>query len=66
MISDFKSISTTTKTYTLTVTRDASANADLSDLAISSGTLSPAFASGTTSYTADDESVRQLSGSTLL
>ena len=44
---------TTTKTYTITVTRadSASTNADLSDLTISIGTLTPAFASGTTSYT---------------
>ncbi|WP_274318745.1 S-layer homology domain-containing protein, partial [Paenibacillus qinlingensis] len=46
---------TTTKTYTVTVTRAAAAlsnNADLSGLGLSSGTLSPVFASGTTSYTA--------------
>jgi uncharacterized protein with beta-barrel porin domain len=43
---------TTTQTYTTTVTRAASASASLSNLAISSGTLSPSFASGTTSYTA--------------
>ena len=45
---------TTTQTYTVTVTRAAppSINADLSALSISSGTLSPAFASGTTNYTA--------------
>ncbi|MFC4778173.1 cadherin-like beta sandwich domain-containing protein [Paenibacillus sp. GCM10023252] len=43
---------TTTKTYTVTITRAASANADLSNLTLSSGTLSPAFASSTTSYTA--------------
>jgi len=42
----------TTKTYTVTVTRAASANADLSSLALSSGTLSPTFASATTTYTA--------------
>ena len=41
----------TTKTYTLTVTRAQSSNADLNGLAISSGTLSPTFASGTTGYT---------------
>jgi gliding motility-associated-like protein len=41
-----------TTTYTLTVTRTGSANANLAGLAISSGTLNPAFASGTTSYTA--------------
>ncbi|UUZ47824.1 cadherin-like beta sandwich domain-containing protein [Massilia sp. B-10] len=43
---------TTTKTYTVTVTRAGSANADLSALSLSSGTLAPVFASGTTSYTA--------------
>ena len=43
----------TTKTYTITVTRTASSNADLSDLVLSSGTLSPSFASGTISYTAN-------------
>ncbi|MDF2433381.1 MAG: hypothetical protein JWP44_3012, partial [Mucilaginibacter sp.] len=43
---------TTTGTYTVTVTRAASTVATLSNLAISSGTLTPAFASGTTSYTA--------------
>jgi gliding motility-associated-like protein len=42
----------TTKTYTTTVTRAASSNADLSALTISAGTLSPVFASGTTVYTA--------------
>jgi tRNA threonylcarbamoyladenosine modification (KEOPS) complex Pcc1 subunit len=43
---------TTTKSYTVTVTRAPSAIATLSALALSSGTLSPTFASGTTSYTA--------------
>jgi hypothetical protein len=44
---------TTTSTYTLTVTRTAlSANADLSNLVLSSGTLNPAFAPATISYTA--------------
>ncbi len=43
---------TTTKTYTIVVTRAASSNADLSALAVSAGTLSPAFASNTTSYAA--------------
>ncbi|MFC9775362.1 cadherin-like beta sandwich domain-containing protein [Paenibacillus chitinolyticus] len=45
---------TTQKTYTVTVTRAAplSTNADLSGLTLSAGTLSPSFASGTTSYTA--------------
>ncbi|WCN39674.1 cadherin-like beta sandwich domain-containing protein [Aneurinibacillus uraniidurans] len=43
----------TTKSYTISVTRAAplSTNADLSDLVLSQGTLSPAFSSGTTSYT---------------
>ena len=41
---------TTTKTYTVTVTR--AATADLSSLVLSSGTLTPPFASGTTTYTA--------------
>ena len=43
---------TTTSTYTVTVTRAASSNSDLSGLSLSAGTLSPAFATGTTSYTA--------------
>ncbi|MDQ0640272.1 gliding motility-associated-like protein [Pedobacter sp. W3I1] len=43
---------TTTKTYTVTVTRASSANADLAGLVLNSGTLSPAFAPATTSYTA--------------
>ena len=43
---------TTTKTYTLTVTRAASAIASLSALKLSSGTLTPAFATATTGYTA--------------
>lgn len=41
-----------TRTYTVTVTRAASANADLSAPALSAGTLAPAFAAGTTGYTA--------------
>ena len=41
-----------TKTYTVTVTRAVSTNNNLSALALSSGTRSPAFAAGTTSYTA--------------
>jgi uncharacterized repeat protein (TIGR02543 family) len=44
---------TTTSTYAITVTRApeaASANASLSALALSTGTLSPVFDSGTTSY----------------
>lgn len=44
---------TTQKTYSLTVTRAAlSSNANLSDLAINSGALTPTFALGTTSYSA--------------
>lgn len=45
---------TTTKTYTTTVTRAAatSTEATLSALTLSSGTLSPIFASGTNSYSA--------------
>ena len=42
----------TTASYAVTVTRAASGNADLSSLSLSSGTLSPVFAAGTTSYTA--------------
>ncbi|OAI56761.1 hypothetical protein AYO49_00600 [Verrucomicrobiaceae bacterium SCGC AG-212-N21] len=42
----------TPRTYTLTVTRAASSNADLASLVPSAGTLTPAFASGTTSYIA--------------
>jgi hypothetical protein len=44
---------TTVKTYSIVVTRAAplSSDATLSNLAISSGTLTPAFASGTTGYT---------------
>ena len=41
---------TTTKTYTITVTRAPSANANLANLTISTGTFSPAFATGTLSY----------------
>jgi len=44
---------TTTKTYSLTVTRAESANAGLSNIKLSSGALSPAFAPATTSYTAN-------------
>nr|WP_286672297.1 cadherin-like beta sandwich domain-containing protein [Cohnella hashimotonis] len=45
---------TTIQTYTVTVTRapSLSTNASLSGLSLSSGSLSPAFAPGTTSYTA--------------
>ncbi|MBL8096565.1 MAG: cadherin-like beta sandwich domain-containing protein [Anaerolineales bacterium] len=42
----------TTKTYTVTITREPSANADLTDLVLSAGTLTPAFDTGTISYTA--------------
>ncbi|TFF37117.1 cadherin-like beta sandwich domain-containing protein [Mucilaginibacter psychrotolerans] len=42
----------TQKSYTVTVTRAKSPNADLADLTLSSGTLSPAFASGTVTYNA--------------
>jgi hypothetical protein len=41
----------TTRTYTVTVTRAKSSNANLSNLVLSSGTLTPTFATGTTSYT---------------
>ena len=44
---------TTTKTYTLTVTREAaSSNADLSGLVLAGSALSPSFDAATTSYTA--------------
>ncbi|MBX3010841.1 MAG: cadherin-like beta sandwich domain-containing protein [Caldilineaceae bacterium] len=43
---------TTSETYTITITREPSDDATLRDLAIYPGTLSPAFASGTISYTA--------------
>ena len=42
----------TTQTYTVTVTRAGSADTSLSALSLSGVTLSPAFASGTTAYTA--------------
>ncbi len=42
----------TTKTYTITVTRAPSANAGLANIALSSGTLSPVFATATLAYTA--------------
>ena len=52
----------TTKTYTITLTRAAlSDNADLGSLTISSGTLSPQFSSSVTAYTASvDNSVTQV------
>jgi gliding motility-associated-like protein len=43
---------TTIKTYTITVTRAASTNADLSALSSTAGSLTPAFAAATTAYTA--------------
>jgi len=42
----------TTKTYTVTVLRTPSANANLTLLKLSRGILSPVFATGTTEYTA--------------
>lgn len=42
----------TTKTYTVKVTRAASINADLTNLELSSGVLSPTFETGATNYTA--------------
>jgi len=41
----------TVKTYSVVVTRVANTNANLSALSLSTGTLSPAFASATTAYT---------------
>ncbi len=43
---------TTVKTYTITVMRAASANADLSALTTTAGTISPTFDAATTAYTA--------------
>jgi gliding motility-associated-like protein len=43
---------TTIKTYTITVTRAASTNADLSALSSTAGAIAPAFAAATTAYTA--------------
>ncbi|MEP6611947.1 MAG: cadherin-like beta sandwich domain-containing protein, partial [Mucilaginibacter sp.] len=43
---------TTIKTYSIKFTRLPSSNANLAGLTLSSGTLSPVFAAGTTSYTA--------------
>ena len=42
----------TTKSYTLTITRAQSSDATLASVSLSSGTLSPVFASGTLAYTA--------------
>jgi hypothetical protein len=48
---------TTTKTYTITVTREGLPNdATLKTLVLSAGALDPVFASGTTAYTATVES----------
>ena len=44
----------TTQTYTVTVTRAGSSDATLSALSLSGVTLTPAFASGTTAYTASE------------
>jgi len=44
---------TTTKTYTITVIRASSTDANLAALALSSGTLAPVFAAGTINYTAN-------------
>ncbi|KAF3978741.1 MAG: BspA family leucine-rich repeat surface protein, partial [Methylococcales symbiont of Iophon sp. n. MRB-2018] len=41
---------TTTQSYTVTVTRDAGSVATLNSLSLSTGTLAPAFASGTLEY----------------
>ncbi|MCL2869639.1 cadherin-like beta sandwich domain-containing protein [Candidatus Saccharibacteria bacterium] len=38
-------------TYTITIVKNKSTNADLATLAVSEGTLTPNFASGTTNYT---------------
>ncbi len=42
----------TTKTYKVSITRAPSANADLSAISLSSGTLAPVFAAATLGYTA--------------
>ncbi|MBN2159176.1 MAG: DUF2341 domain-containing protein [Spirochaetes bacterium] len=41
------------QTYTVTITKYNSTNADLSNLALSNGTLNPVFDAGTISYTAE-------------
>jgi alpha-tubulin suppressor-like RCC1 family protein len=54
---------TTTRTYTVTVTRQPAASSDdtLSNLTLSSGTLNPVFAPGITGYTASvDNSVANI------
>jgi len=43
---------TSTKTYSITITRPALTNANLAGLTLSAGRLSPVFATGTFSYTA--------------
>lgn len=43
---------TTVNTYVIDITREPSNNANLADITLSSGTLSPGFTQGTTSYTA--------------
>jgi len=43
----------TSQTYTVNIIRNASANASLSGLTVSNGTLSPLFASGIANYTAN-------------
>jgi hypothetical protein len=48
---------TTIKTYTTTVTRAPSTNANLSNLTVSSDVLSPAFATATTAYSAVANSI---------
>jgi hypothetical protein len=52
---------TTSKTYTVSVTRAPSHDAGLASLILSSGTLAPAFTTGTTNYTASvDHSVTSI------
>jgi DNA-binding beta-propeller fold protein YncE len=41
-----------TKTYTITVNRARSSNANLTELTVNQGTLNPGFSAGTTAYTA--------------
>ncbi|MCP8939836.1 cadherin-like beta sandwich domain-containing protein [Alsobacter sp. SYSU M60028] len=54
----------TTTTYTVTVTRAPSAAATLQGLSLSAGGLSPAFAAGTTAYTANADN--QTSSTTVI
>ncbi len=44
----------TTRTYTITVNKSASSNANLTELNVSIGALNPAFAPGTSNYTATE------------